>query len=205
MEKVIKTHVYGIAPYDIYTVSYDGDKTVATSEPTLDALASALGEAFIPLGEVESVMDSLATASGSTYSDEDRLEFAKAMAKRAIGAYDTSAAVNAFYLVSGDNRIEYWLPAEKRGQLITSVNIWSETHDNYTLDLREYGTSFSLPCNTLLGMLGKLDSYAVECYNTTSAHQTAILGKLTVAEVVAYDYTAGYPEKLEFEASPDPS
>lgn len=199
MEKVIKTHVYGLAPHDIYTVSYGGGKTVAVSEPTLSALATALGDGYVAMGEVEDVMDGLAAASGTTPAEAETLAFAKEMALRAIAAYDTSGAVNAFYLARGGTKMEYWLPAEKRGQLITSVTIWSESHDNYTLDLRELGTSVSLPCNTLLGMLGKLDSYAVECYNATSAHQAAVMKKATVAEVVAYDYTAGYPERLTFE------
>ena len=56
-----------------------------------------------------------------------------------------------------------------------------------------------MDCTTLLNMLQQLEVYAVKCYNQTSAHLAAIDDlTLTVEEILAYDFTAGYPEKLTF-------
>jgi hypothetical protein len=67
------------------------------------------------------------------------------------------------------------------------------------LDIREFDLSPEIECAKLLAMLQELEVYAVKCYNQTSAHLAAIDDMtLTVEEILAYDFTAGYPEKLTF-------
>lgn len=116
-----------------------------------------------------------------------------------INAYDVSDSVNSFALTAGGKTISYWLPRETRNSLTASVGVWKEAHDTYRLDLREYNTSIDIPCETLLQMLAQLEQYAISCYNVTSAHLVAVAGLTTVADVEAYDITAGYPERLAFE------
>lgn len=127
-----------------------------------------------------------------------RLQDAKNEKVRAILAYDVSDNVNSFTLKHGDVSVDYWLTAVRRNQLVTSVTAWGETHDDYTLDLREYNVSIDIPCNTLLAMLSELESYAVACYNATSKHVMEVPRLETIEEVEAYDYTADYPEKKVF-------
>lgn len=200
---VIRTHIYGKTPYDVYSVlltGSDGNQfNVELGNPTLDVLATALGDSFIQPDEVEDTIENLESAAKTTFATEDKLEFAKDMLGRAITIYDTSDAVNGFYLVKGGMKIHYWLPAVQRNQLVTSVTSWSDSHDDYKLDLREFNTSLPIPCNTLLQMLSRLETYAVECYNVTSKHLSAVSSMEDMESVVSYDYKSGYPAKLEFE------
>lgn len=197
---VIRTHAYGKTPHDVYTIAYNnGNDSLEITEPSLLILAEKLGSSYIPQEEIEETIGNMESAGKTTFSTEGKLLFAKEMVDRAINAYDVSDKVNIFKIVgSNGESISYWLPAAKRNQLVTSVTTWSESHDNYTLDLREYGTSLSIPCNTLLQMLSKLEDYAVQCYNATSRHLNAVKNAQTIEEVTGYDYTAGYPDSLVF-------
>ena len=47
-------------------------------------------------------------------------------------------------------------------------------------------------------MLSALELYALECYNVTAAHKAAVSALESVEDIVAYDYTENYPEKLNF-------
>jgi hypothetical protein len=47
-------------------------------------------------------------------------------------------------------------------------------------------------------MLVLLEIYASEALNTTERHKIAINALQTIEDVEAYDYTTGYPEKLQF-------
>ena len=46
-------------------------------------------------------------------------------------------------------------------------------------------------------MLDGIELYASACYDNTQRHLTNIGALSTVEEILAYDYTLGYPEKLE--------
>ena len=52
-------------------------------------------------------------------------------------------------------------------------------------------------CDKAIQLLSALEMYAMECFNVTAAHKKAVSEMSTVEEVLAYDYTAGYPEMLE--------
>lgn len=41
--------------------------------------------------------------------------------------------------------------------------------------------------------------YALGCFNVTAAHKAAVEELTTIDEVLAYDYTKGYPERLKME------
>lgn len=133
------------------------------------------------------------------YTDKEVLAALKAKRVSEIEAYDVSDKVNAFTLIKDGVKYPYWLPAAKRNQLVGSVTTWSESHEKYTLDLREYGKSVEIECNRLLEVLSALEEYAVKCFNTTTSHLNAINQAETIEGVINYDYTAGYPEQLTFE------
>ena len=47
-------------------------------------------------------------------------------------------------------------------------------------------------------MLYKVEIYASQCYDRTQYHISQIKTLETLDEINAYDYTTGYPEKLNF-------
>lgn len=117
-----------------------------------------------------------------------------------INEYDVSPEVNGFTIVHDGKELNYWLPAEKRGQLATGIAAKKACGSNtYTLDLREYGVSIDVDCDKLTELLTKLDNYAVESYNVTSKHLNEVKAMTDIEALLAYDYKSGYPEKLNFE------
>lgn len=108
-----------------------------------------------------------------------------------INEYDTSTEVNAFYL----NGIITWLDKETRVGLMNSISI--EQAAGRTQSTLWFGTtSITVDCNTAIQFLSALELYALECYNKTAEHKSIISGMNDVNEIMKYDYTVGYPEKL---------
>lgn len=110
-----------------------------------------------------------------------------------ITAYDTSSNVNSFTL-DGE---EVWLDKDTRVGLMNSTNIQkSAGQENTTLWFE--GKSYTISCDTAIQMLSALELYALECYNVTAQHKANMEALTTKEEVEAYDYTTGYPNKLNF-------
>lgn len=117
-----------------------------------------------------------------------------------INAYDISDNVNGFILRHESTEIPYWLPAEKRGQLMQGVKAVKDNGGStYRLDIREQNIYFDIDCDKLIDMLTKLENYAVECYNVTSAHLSTVNAFTKLSDITAFDITADYPKKLKFE------
>ena len=110
-----------------------------------------------------------------------------------ITEYDQSEDVNSFTLQGKT----MWLPKETRVGLVNSVTIEKNAGKETTV-LWFGGEKYELPVDTALQMLSALELYALECYNVTAAHKAAVNALESVEDVVAYDYTQGYPEKLNF-------
>ena len=60
-------------------------------------------------------------------------------------------------------------------------------------------TPIVLPCEKAEQMRLQLENYAFDCFNVTAAHKKAVSEFTTLEEVLGYDYTKGYPEKLKLE------
>jgi len=60
------------------------------------------------------------------------------------------------------------------------------------------GKEYTFPINTWLYMLNILEIYAAEALNTTERHKHNINNLNSVEEVIQYDFTTGYPEKITF-------
>lgn len=128
-------------------------------------------------------------------SGQDVLPKVKEYERQLINTFDKSASVNSF-VIGGKTM---WLDRDTRNNLSHSVTIWKDAgNETYTLDLRDYGTSIEINCDTLLAMLNQLEAYAVKCFNATSAHLNAVAALESIEDVLNYDYTTGYPDKLEF-------
>ena len=124
---------------------------------------------------------------------DNTLDVIKEEAIEQITEYDQSGDVNSFTLQGK----QMWLPKETRVGLVNSVTIEKNAGKETTV-LWFGGERYELPVDTALQMLSALELYALECYNVTAAHKAAVNALESVEDVVAYDYTQGYPEKLNF-------
>ena len=52
--------------------------------------------------------------------------------------------------------------------------------------------------DTAIQMLSALELYALECYNKTAEHKVKVEELNSIEDVIKYDYTEGYPTKLNF-------
>ena len=124
---------------------------------------------------------------------DNALDVIKEEAIEQITEYDQSEDVNSFTLQGKT----MWLSKETRVGLVNSVTIEKNAGKETTV-LWFGGERYELPVDTALQMLSALELYALECYNVTAAHKAAVNALESVEDVVAYDYTQGYPEKLNF-------
>ena len=124
---------------------------------------------------------------------DNAMDVIKEEAIEQITEYDQSEDVNSFTLQGK----QMWLPKETRVGLVNSVTIEKNAGKETTV-LWFGGERYELPVDTALQMLSALELYALECYNVTAAHKAAVNALESVEDVVAYDYTQGYPEKLNF-------
>ena len=124
---------------------------------------------------------------------DNSLDVIKEEAIEQITEYDQSEDVNSFTLQGK----QMWLPKETRVGLVNSVTIEKNAGKETTV-LWFGGEKYELSVDTALQMLSALELYALECYNVTAAHKAAVNALESVEDVVAYDYTQGYPEKLNF-------
>ena len=120
------------------------------------------------------------------------LEDVKANKIDAILAYDSSSAVNEFS-IGGQ---PMWLDKATRAGLLLRFEAESKVgRENTTLWYG--GQSFTLPLAQAQQILIALELYASECYDRTQAHIAAVNAMESKEAVEAYDYTTGYPQKLQ--------
>ena len=108
-----------------------------------------------------------------------------------ITKYDTSSNVNVFSL----NGVDVWLDRDTRVSLMNSTTIAKNMgQENTTLWL---GTvNIVVKCDQAIQLLSALEMYALSCFNKTAEHRNNVEALSTINEIVSYDYTVGYPEKL---------
>lgn len=124
---------------------------------------------------------------------EKSLEELKTEKLNEIDNYDTSSAVNGFYL----NDKELWADKVTRMGLINAAQC-AKLMGKDTLTFGIQGLSLTLPCDQCIQLLGALEMYALDCYNTTLMHKNTV-DRLNDKDLLKdYDYTLGYPEKLRF-------
>lgn len=114
-----------------------------------------------------------------------------------ITDYDTSPAVNSFTL----NGADVWLDKATRVGLMNSTTIEKAAGNETTtlwFAINGVETEIVVACDAAIQMLSALEMYALECYNRTAQHKAAVVKLTGKAEVEAYDFTTGYPEKLSF-------
>ena len=138
------------------------------------------------------VYDGVRLETGGMTSESALTAAAQKMVQEQIDKYDTSPSVNGFML----NGLRVWLNKDTRVGLMNSTQI-AKAMGKTTTTLWFGGMQIEVNCDKAIGLLSALEMYALECFNVTAAHKKAVSEMSTVEEVLAYDYTAGYPEMLE--------
>lgn len=138
------------------------------------------------------VYDGVRLETGGMTSEAALTAAAQKMVLAEIEKLDTSSAVNGFML----NGQRVWLDKATRVGLMNSTTI-AKAMGQPTTTLWLGDMKLVVECDKAIQLLSALEMYALECFNVTAAHKKAVAEMSTVESVLAYDYTAGYPEMLE--------
>lgn len=126
-------------------------------------------------------------------TEEQKLFREKNLKRSQIEDYDKSPSVNEFTIQG----MPVWLDKDTRAGLMLRLDSEIAVAKQETT-LWYNGYEFVLPVQQAKQMLYAIEIYASECYDNTQRH-LAMVDKLeSIDEVINYDFTTGYPEKLEF-------
>ena len=110
-----------------------------------------------------------------------------------INGYNDSSEVNGFKM--GGKVM--WLTLAERQAVKLALDAY-EHNGEATMTKVWGGTEYTFPITTYRDMMARIEQYASECQNVTERHLQAVQELTTVEEVCDYDYTAGYPEMIDF-------
>lgn len=151
-------------------------------------------ECSMPVGEYSEAAVNEAYAAWKVATANRRLAQAKREVLKKIDAYDTSPAVNGFYL----NGECVWLDFELRDRVYQGnerLQRIGRTDTTLWLGKQCYNLSIEQAQN----IISHIEAYAKDCYNVTAAHKKAVSELTSIEEVEKYDITAGYPAQLRME------
>lgn len=106
-----------------------------------------------------------------------------------LRAYDQSEAVLSFKFGGKD----MWLNPQQRTNYLMTIN----AAEDMGMSAVPFGGQ-EVPISQARIVLNMVALYAMQVMAVTDAHDAAIRRKKKIETVDAYDYTAGYPEKLVF-------
>lgn len=183
-------------PQQRVTVGAYGKVLVLLNErkekPVGDSMGEDMRDAVVPTEQY--VYDGCWLDTGGMASEQALLTAAQREVLSAIAAYDASDSVNAFML----NGQEVWLDKATRVGLMNSTTI-AKTMGQATTTLWLGEAKLVVDCDKAIQLLSALEMYALECFNVTAAHKKAVTEMTTLEDVLGYDYTCGYPQKLTME------
>jgi hypothetical protein len=179
------------------SVLIDGDKQIITNDKSVYlqyGYKEIIREPY-PQGEIVYRENYVESDTTITISWAEDLEATRQSVLGKIAEFDTSDAVNEFTL----GNVETWLNRDDRVCLMHSLEV-SQLKGETTYGLCVEGVGVvTLPILTIKGMLDDIEYYAIQCYKRTFEHKEAVNALTTCEELVNYNYTEGYPEKLHFD------
>lgn len=124
----------------------------------------------------------------------DPVAIAKANKLEALAEYDDSSDINDF-TVNGE--MHAWFTPETRSNYRNSIDAAKLLGIN---ELEVFIGDNLVTLSTTLAeqMLAAIQLYADQCFIKTKQHEAAISALSTVEDINSYDYTVGYPTKLNF-------
>lgn len=104
--------------------------------------------------------------------------------------YDRSDNVNSFIYKNN----KYWLDKQQRSCMRTLLD---SGVDSIELSLGEEFITF--PTDIIKTFIKDLEIYSHKCFINTAKHQQQIRSLEKIEDILNYDYTTGYPEKVILE------
>ena len=129
-------------------------------------------------------------------SQEELLEEAKREKIAEIKEYDNSDAVNSFKL----NGISVWINREDRIGTRRAIELDIASGKTES-EIWLHGFRLIVNSELALKLLDAVGHYAYSAYNVTQSHIFAVKNLTSINEVEKYDYTKGYPEKLDLKTA----
>lgn len=126
-------------------------------------------------------------------TEEEILNREKEYKIEEIIRHDSSPEVNCFYIADQ----EMWLDKATRTGLMLRFQAEQAMGKTETVLWYE-GISFPLNLEIAFQMLFALENYASMCYDNTQNHINKVKSISSRKELDSYDFTAGYPTKLQF-------
>lgn len=130
---------------------------------------------------------------GMGIEEERQVEMLREKLLDEIRRYDKSEAVEDFTIQG----IHLWLNSDMRGKVRENLETAQQKgEENVTL---RYG-GYAFPMTVVMGwqLYYAVLDYARATWDVTEIHLATAAKLTTVAEILAYDYTQGYPPKLVF-------
>ena len=131
---------------------------------------------------------------GTEPTAEELLALAKGKKDGDITAFDNSANVNSF-IIGG---LPMWLGWELRARLKQSLE-GVESAGGTEMTKSFGGIDYTFSTDQWNAMINTVENYAGACQKVTEGHRVAVNALTTIADVEAYDYTTGYPPKINFD------
>lgn len=125
---------------------------------------------------------------------EELLALAKGKKDGDITAFDNSANVNSF-IIGG---LPMWLGWELRARLKSSLDA-VESAGGTEMTKSFGGIDYTFSTDQWNAMINTVENYAGACQKVTEGHRAAVNALTAIADVEAYDYTTGYPPKINFD------
>ena len=112
-----------------------------------------------------------------------------------IEQYDHSGDVNGFTI---NNSIEAWFTPSERSNYKSSIDA-AKLLGLDSLSFYVGDVMLDITPTVAEGLLAQIQLYADQCFIVTKQHKAAVEALQTIEEVDNYDYTAGYPSKMNFD------
>ncbi len=154
-------------------------------------LANQRRAARIRINEIDIELRKL---DGTEPTPAELLALAKGKKDGDITAFDNSANVNSF-IIGG---LPMWLGWELRARLESSLEA-IEAEGGTEMTKGFGGIDYTFSVDQWHAMINAVENYAGQCQKVTEGHRAAVNALATIAEVEAYDYTVGYPPKVNFD------
>lgn len=136
----------------------------------------------------------LARLDGVEPTAEELLQIAKSKKQSDITEHDNSANVNSF-IIGG---LPMWLGFELRSRLKASLDA-VEAAGQESMTKSFGGIEYTFTTAQWRAMVNAVENYAGQCQTVTESHRHSVDLLETTEAVNSYDYTVGYPEKINFD------
>lgn len=127
----------------------------------------------------------------SDSSEKGIVESSKRVMLEEIKKYDSSDSVNGIII----NGHSVWIDKSTRMGLRQNIaDKKALGQSNITLWMGD--TPITMSCNKAEEWMCEIENYAFDCFNVTANHKANVQSMDGLEEVLTYDFTAGYPEKI---------